>query len=132
MELTKEIYLSRKKWDESDAIIMKEFGIGKTSFMNMKRRWGLIGTRSKKTTPAAEPTQVEADSLRWKEEARRLSERVSDLTEELRISRSVSAQLETRQRELEEALRQERQGHDRLPKLEDELQLLKSLLKLYL
>jgi hypothetical protein len=134
MELTKDVYLSRKKRDESDANIMKEFAIGKTAFMNMKKRWGLIGTRSKKTTPThvdAQP-QVEAEVLKWKEEARRLSERVADLTEELRTSRAVSAQLESRIQFLDEVLKSAQQYNSRLPETENELQLLKSLLKLYL
>lgn len=138
MELTKEVYLFRKKRDESDANIMKEFAIGKTAFMNMKKRWGLIGTRSKKSSPpqADAKLQGEAEALKWKEEARRLSERVSDLTEELKSAREGNEILKQTYAQLSAQLDVEQEHNGRLKTefrlMNEENKLLKSLLKIYL
>jgi hypothetical protein len=135
MELTKNIYLARKKMNETDGNIAKEFRIGVKKLGILKKGWG-VSIRKRAPSPptkvAEQPPASETDYLKLKEEHRRQSDQYKDLVEELRISRAELANEARENQRLQMDIEAERQRISRLPELEAEIRLLKSLLKFYL
>jgi hypothetical protein len=98
MELTKELYIERKKKGLSDSNICKEFGIHSPALSNKKSEWGLGGMQTKDfqenvLPKEANPATIVKDnliSLTIKEHEQILKSKLADL--ELKFEKARLAQ----------------------------------------